>query len=360
MSLKKIGLVLLTGAATLSLSACQVGEAKVSQTDDDDRAAVSALPIDVVLPKQADIFATYLTTTTISSDADAAVIARVGGELVEILVEEGELVDQGQVLARLDGDRLRLQMLQAKAKLERVTKEYERSVRLHQKGLVSASDYEGLRFDMDALNAAYKLKRLDFEYSMIRAPIAGVVSSREVKLGQHVRANDVTFKITDTTKLVAYLTIPQTELAKFSAGIQAELRVDAMPEQTFTATIARISPTIDARTGTFRATAYIDNNAGLIAPGMFGRFNIAYEKHSDALVVPLSAVVREDGESVVYIVENGLAVRRVIKAGIETDSSLEILDGLDGHEQVVITGQGSLRDGSRIFANVVAEWPLAG
>ena len=358
MSLKKIALAALAASATLALTACDVGEAKIASTD--EQAAVTPLPVEVSSPVKADIFATYHTTTTITSDAEAPVLARVGGEVIEILVEEGDQVYQGQKLARLDGDRLRLQMLQAKANLEKVSKEYERFVRLHKKGLVSASAYEGLKFDMDALEAAYELQRLDYEYTIIRAPISGVVSARDVKIGQHVDINDATFKITDTGNLVAYLRIPQTELEKFSAGQQAHVRVDAMPELSFDATIARISPTIDARNGTFRATAYIDNEDGLLAPGMFGRFDIAYEQHVDALIIPAAALVQEDNQTVVYVVEDGTAVRRTIQTGIQTGDYIEVLSGLDEHEQIVVTGQGSLRDGSRVFASIDAEGPVTG
>ena len=158
--------------------------------------AVTPLPVEISSPTKADIFATYHTTTTIESDTEASIIARVGGEVVEILVEEGDQVFQGQILARLDGDRLRLQTLQAKAKLDKADKEYERFVRLHEMGLASASAYEGLKYDMYALEAAYELQRLDYEYTNIRAPISGVISARDVKVGQHVGVNDATFKIT--------------------------------------------------------------------------------------------------------------------------------------------------------------------
>ena len=358
MSLKKITVVALAATFTMILTACGVGEAKVPALD--ELATVTPLPVEVTMPSKADIFATYHTTTNITSDAEAPVLARVGGEVVEILVEEGDEVSHGQLLVRLDGDRLRLQMVQAKANLEKVSKEYERFVRLHEKGLVSASAYEGLRFDMDALNAAYELKRLDYEYTKIRAPISGVVSARDVKVGQHVGINDSTFKITDTSSLVAYLRIPQSELAKFSAGHKANVHVDAMPEISFTATIARISPTIDVRNGTFRATAYIDNEDGLLAPGMFGRFDIAYEQHLDALIIPAAALVIEDNETVVYVVEDGAAVRRTIQTGIQSGDSIEVLSGLDEFAQVVVTGQGSLRDGSRVFASIDTEGPVTG
>ena len=358
MRLKNIGVAALAATLTSILTACGVGEAKIAAAD--EQAIVTPLPVEISSPVKADIFATYHTTTTITSDAEAPVLARVSGEVVEIFVEEGDQVYQGQILARLDGDRLRLQMLQAAANLDKVSKEYERFVRLHAKGLVSASASEGLRFDMDALAAVYKLQRLDYEYTKIRAPISGVVSARDVKIGQHVDVSDATFKITDTSNLVAYLRIPQTELEKFSAGHHVNVKVDAMPELSFDATIMRISPTIDVRNGTFRATATIDNQDGLLAPGMFGRFDIAYEQHVDALVIPAAALVKEDNETVVYVVENGAAVRRAIHTGIRSGDNIEVLSGLDEHEMIVVTGQGGLRDGSRVFASIDTESPVTG
>ena len=349
MNLKRIGVIAATAIITASLSACGVGEAKVA--DPAEIAAATPLPVEVSTPQIADIFATYQTTTTITSDSEAPVLARVSGEVVEILVEEGDEVEKGQVLARLDGDRLRLQMLQAKANLEKTSTAYERYVQLHERGLVSASIFEGLKFDMDALNASYELKRLSYSYTTIRAPISGVVSSRNIKLGQHLMAGAPAFKITDTSKLIAYLRIPQIELSKISAGDAARVRVDAIPEVEFAATIVRISPTIDPLNGTFKATATIDNQDGYLAPGMFGRFNVAYEKHSDVLLIPVAALVEEDNETVVYVVNDGSANRRTIEVGIESDGLVEVLRGLEANEKIVITGQGGLRDGARVLAS---------
>jgi len=346
MNLKRIGLLALAAVMTASLSACGIGEAKTAEVT-----AATPLPVEVAAPLMADIFATYQSTTTIRSDAEAPVLARVSGEVVEILVEEGDDVEQGQLLARLDGERLRLQMVEAKANLEKTRKAYERYVQLHERGLVSASTFEGLKFDMDALKATYELKRLSYNYTKIRAPISGVVSSRNIKLGQHVMAGAAAFKITNTTRLVAYLSIPQTELSKISAGDTAKLRVDAMPEIEFSAVIARISPTIDPRNGTFRATASIENEDGELAPGMFGRFNIAYEKHADALLIPAAALIEEDSETVVYVVSDGLASRRAIEVGIRSGGMVEVLGGLDANEQIVVTGQNGLRDGAKVLAS---------
>jgi membrane fusion protein (multidrug efflux system) len=309
------------------------------------------VPVEVTFPVRADIYATYHATTTIASDADAPVLARVRGEVVQIIAEEGDWVEKGQVLARLDGDRLRLEMLAARADLDRVRQEYARYSDLAERGLVSAAMFDGLKYDADALQATYELKKLNYDYSKIRAPIDGVVSSRDVKLGQNIDANSVAFRITDTSELVAYLQIPQAELAKFSAGHSAYLRVDAMPGADFDATIIRISPTIDVRNGTFRATAFVNNEDGYLVPGMFARFTIEYEKHEDALIIPLDAIVQEDDETAVYVVTNGEVARRTITTGIATDGRVEILNGLAEDEEVVVVGLSGLRDGSKVLAS---------
>jgi membrane fusion protein (multidrug efflux system) len=356
--LKRAIIATLAATGAMLVSACGVGEA--STADEIIETASTPLPVEVVSPVKAEIYATYHTTTTLGSDADAPVLARVDGEVVEILVEEGDVVVEGQVLARLDGERLRLEMEQARANYEMAAGEYERMISLHDRGLVSAASFDGMKYNVDAMRANYELRKLNYDYTNIRATIGGVVSARDIKPGQHVSVNESTFRVTDTRELVAHLKIPQSELPKFHVGHEAEIRVDAMPNEVFMARIDRVSPTIDVKNGTFRATAYVDNTSGHLAPGMFGRFDIAYERHVDALTIPAAAVIEEDNERVVYVVANGEAVRRPVEIGIENGSIVEVLNGLDEDDQIVVTGQGSLRDGSRVLASLPASTTVTG
>ncbi len=339
-----LALVLLGG--TLS-AGCSDGQASAAETSE---AEIAAVPVETTTPSHSDINATYSATASIASDIDAPVTARVAGQVVELLVEEGDRVKAGQILARLDGERLRLEMLSAKANLERAEKEYQRNRDLHERGLVSASMFEGLKYDLDSLQATYDLKRLTFDYSRIRAPISGVVSSREIKPGENLTVGQVAYRITETSELLAYLQIPQTELAKFDVGHTATVSVASMPGTRFVAEIIRISPTIDIDTGTFRATALIDNKEGNLAPGMFGRFTIAYEKHEGVMTIPAAALLDEDDETSVYVVQDGEVSRRQIEVGIEEDGQLEILNGLQDDDQVVVFGHSGLRNGSKVLA----------
>lgn len=333
------------------ISGCGVGEASVAETD--VLAAATPIPVETALPFRSDIYATYAASASIASDADAPVIARIKGEVVDLLVEEGDRVEAGQLLARLDGERLRLEMLAAKANLGRAKKEYKRNTGLHALGLVSTSKHDGLKFDLASLQATYNLARLSYDYANIRATISGVVSSRDIKSGESLAAGQVAFRITETKELLAYLQIPQAELAKFSAGDGATVTVASMPNYDFAATIARISPTIDSRSGTFRATVIIDNEDGNLAPGMFGRFTIAYEKHADALVIPANALLDEDEETTVYVLNDDEVVRRPVEVGIKENGRVEILAGLLEDDQVVVAGHSGLRNGSKVLASII-------
>lgn len=346
----KLTIAVLALSSAAALPGCGTGSA--SGNDTAEIRAATPVPVEVTYPIRADIFATYNATTTITSDADAPVLARVSGEVVQILVNEGDWAERGQILARLDGERLRLEMLAAAANLEQVRKELQRYTDLAQRGLVSIAMFEGLKYDVDALQATYNLRKLDYSYSQIRAPISGFVSSRDIKLGQNIAVNYSAFRITDPSKLVAYLQIPQAELAKFSAGQSVSLQVDSTPDMVFVATIARISPTIDSRNGTFRATAFIENHAGDLVPGMFARFTISYEKHENALTIPIEAIVVEDDETAVYVVSDGKVTRRIVEIGISAGMQVEILSGVEAHEEIVVVGQPGLRDGTKVLASI--------
>ena len=133
-----------------------------------------------------------------------------------------------------------------------------------------------------------------------------------------------------------------------------------MPGHKYAAEIVRISPTIDMRNGTFRATAIIGNESEELAPGMFARFTIAYEKHAEAMVIPTQAIVEEDEQTSVYVVSNGEVTRRRIETGIESDGRIEVLSGLAGDEQIVVVGQSTLRDGSKVLAQTNTQDSYAG
>lgn len=342
---------------TLTLAACQPGADSPGEPDEsgDKGKEAPAIPVEVATATRGDIFAVYSSTAPVEAFAEAEVIAKVGGEVIEILVEEGQHVEEGQVLARLDGDRLRFEMQQAEANLRKLERDYERNVDLKERGIISQGDFEKILYEMEALQASFNLAELELSYTEIRAPIEGVVAQRFIKLGNTLPVNAPTFHIASLEPLIAYLHVPEREYRNLEAGQTARLQVDALQGVAFEGIVARISPVIDPATGTFKVTVELDDPTQRLRPGMFGRINIVYDSHVNALQIPRSAVIEDAGASVVYVIEENTAHRRLVETGYTNGGQVEILEGLSDTDHFVLVGQAGLKQGSKVSVINAAE-----
>lgn len=329
----------------LIMSACDSGDDAGDEEAEDE---VAAIPVETVRPVRGDIDAMYSGTAPIEAFADATVIAKVGGEVREILVEEGDDVSRGQILARLDGDRLRLEKNQAEANLRKLQRDFQRNNDLKDKGLISEGDFEKIQYEMEALQATFDLAALELDYTEIKAPIDGVVSERFVKIGNTIGVNEQTFQVTSLEPLISYLHIPEREYRRINSDQTATIEIDALAGINFEAIVARVSPIVDPATGTFKITIEVSDPSRRLKPGMFGRINIVYDSRAMALQIPRSAVIEEAGESSVFIVTDDTAEKRIIRTGYSEDGNIEVLEGLADDDEIVIVGQMNLKTGSKV------------
>lgn len=332
------------------LAGCSQSDAQTGpgKADPKNPAADSTIPVEVIQPTRGEMLANYTGTATLEAESDAEVIARVGGQVERVLVEEGAQVRGGQVLAVLDGHQLRLQAAQARAQLAKLERDYKRQIELNQKGLIAANAFEGTRFDLDNLRAAYDLAALQLSYTEIRAPFSGVVAVRHIKVGQNLQPGVAAFRVTNTTPLKASVFVPERELRRLKVGQLAAVQVDALPAQSFPAKVTLVAPTIDSQTATFKVTLQVADSAAELKPGMFARVAIVFERKTDALAVPRAALLDADGESRLFVVENGKARQRVVRTGLSDAGRVEIVSGIAQKDQVVIVGQNGLKDGNPV------------
>ena len=343
----RAGIVMLA----LALSACApdgVAGDNAAKEKDEKAKADAAIPVEVAQPVRGEMLAMYSGTATLEAEADAEVIAKVGGEVRRLFVEEGDHVRAGQVLAQLDDRQLRLQAAQSRAARAKAERDFNRQVELHSKGLVSAGAFEGLKYDLDNQVAADDLAQLNLSYSEIRAPFAGIVSERHVKLGQEIAVSTSMFRVTDPTPLKASVFIPERELARLKPGQSASISVDALAGRSFPAAVRLVSPVVDAATATFKVTLEVNDPKGDLKPGMFARVGIVFERRADALTIPRVALLDTDGSSNVFVVTAGKAEQRAIKTGLSNAGRVEIIEGLKGNEQIVVVGQNGLKDGNPV------------
>lgn len=329
---------------TLLLLAGGCGQQGNSGEDaEDDEEDTPPVPVETALPVRGDVNAIFRGTAPIEAYAEADVIARVGGEVREILVEEGDFVSEGDVLARLDGDRLRLELEATTARLRKLERDYQRNVDLNEKGLISTGDFEKIKYEMEALRASRNLAALELDYTLIRAPIDGVVSRRYIKRGNTLAVNDQAFRITSTNPLIIDLHVPEREFAKLAPGQRVRLDIDAMSAEPVYSSVTRVSPVVDSQTGTFKVTIELHEPERQIKPGMFARVSVVYDSRQDALLIPRNAVIEDEGSTSVFVVEDGKARRQPIETGYGSDGMMEILSGVEDGDRVITVGHIGLK-----------------
>lgn len=306
------------------------------------------VPVEVATAARSAVVAAFQGTSNLVAEAEAEVVPKTGGVVLEIMVEEGDKVSAGQVLARLDSDRQRLNMKQSEANLRKLENDFKRQQEMIERKLISQDVYDRSRYDLDTQRASYDIAKLELSYTEIRAPIGGVVSKRNVKVGNLIQLNQPLFKIDDFDPLEAMINVPEREMRLIKAEQPVQMLVDALPDAVFTGSVARVSPVVDAATGTFRVVAQFKDDSGKLRSGMFGRVRIVYDQRSDALVVPRAALVGDNKDASVFVVDKDVAKRRKVTLGYADGGQVEIVDGLAEGEQVVTLGQAALRDGAKV------------
>ncbi len=337
-------------AITLLASACSKSDATSGDPDKkpDDKIVQTAVPVEIVSLVRSDMQSVYTGTATLEAEADAEVVARVGGEVQRIYVEEGTRVRAGQVLASLDSRQLRLQALQARAQLAKVERDYQRQKELSQKGLIAASAMEGLSFDLDNLRANRDLANLQLAYTDIRAPFAGVVASRRIKVGQNLQPGAVTFRVTDPTPLRAAVFVPERELRHLKVGQPAVASIDALAGRSFPAQVQLVAPTVDSGTATFKVTLTVADPKSELKPGMFARLGIVFERKANAVSIPRVALIEGEDLPRIFLVAANKAKSQRIELGLSDGARVEVLTPLPANSQVVVVGQNGLKDGNPV------------
>lgn len=352
----RLALLALALAAGFMLASC--GKANGDSAGKDAKDEVPAVPVEVAATKRAEMAAIYSGTAPIESERKAFVMPKVKGEIRAVLADEGQRVRQGQTLARLDGDQLRLEVALYEATMRKLERDYARNLELQQKGLVSATAIDNLKYELEAAKANWELARLQLSYTEIRSPIAGTVTQRldVVKVGNTVTpvggvidsADSSLFVVEDLDSLILRVNVPERELAKLSVGQLAELAFDAVPGRSFQGQIALISPYINAQTATFEVRIRVTETAGLLRPGMFARVAIVYERKPDALQIPRTALLDGDGPPKVFVVQDGKAAERAVELGLSNGAMIEVVSGLKDGEQVVVVGHGAVKPGAAV------------
>jgi membrane fusion protein (multidrug efflux system) len=303
------------------------------------------IPVVVAIAANEPFTETVEALGTAKANESVVITPTLEERVVDIFFEDGDVVDNDQVLVKLNDSETRYLLAEASAALREQQKQFERISKLAKTNATSRSrldEEQGLLEIARAKVAHLKAQLRDYT---IRAPFAGILGTRQISTGAVVDSDTVITTLDDTTVIKLDFTVPETYLGVLRNGMDVSAKSPAYPDRNFNGTVTAISSRVDPDTRTLTIRAQIPNPDRLLKPGMLLTVNLIKER-SQSLIIPEEAVILEKDKKFALVVsaENTVEKKEII-TGRRSPGKVEVISGLNAGHRVVIKGITRVRPG---------------
>ncbi len=286
---------------------------------------------------------------------------KLAGYADKVLVDFGDKVKAGQVLAEMEREELELQVdaaesvvKQAQATHIRAQGEHERAQQLFAEQIIppqrrdaAEADYKVAEAGVRSAEKSLALIQKRLRDTRVVSPVDGFIQQRFVNPGEHLAASSKLFEVVVVDPLKLRVPVPERYAALAKIGLTMHIEVDALPGEKFNGTLTRISAGVDHATRSLLVEAEIPNPEGKLRPGYFAHVTGVMGEES-VLFIPRSGLYRFAGVERIFIVKDNIVTSRQVKSGIEEGDSVEIAEGLAENEQIVVSSVDRLADGMKV------------
>jgi RND family efflux transporter MFP subunit len=308
--------------------------------------------------------------------AQVDVVSKMTGRIDQLSAEIGDWVQKGTLIAKVDEDEVRQQVNRAAAalevakaslsqkqtELEILKKELDRTVELHENQLIPRRDldtaearYRGAiaqeklaEAQIDQAQAELRELRVRLDNTRILAPISGLVGKRHLDNGALVNPSMPVVSLVDLSTMVMEINAPEKDLVKIHAGLEANIVLDAYPEQKFKGRVIRLSPILDPATRTGSVEIEVPNPKMMLKAEMFARVELDLGTRHNTLLVPREALVNHDQQRGVFKLQDDIARFQPVDAGVTQGGDVEVISGLKEGEAVITLGVNLVKNGDRV------------
>lgn len=271
-----------------------------------------------------------VTTGVLESEAQADISPEASGTVTRIYVEEGDAVSAGQVLATIKNASLDAGADRAAIELERAREALAEAESLHGQGALSDSELRDAKNALRVAEATYGEARASAGFTRLASPIAGTVSLRNVRVGELAQPGSTAFQVVDLDRLRVIVQLPEKDLPSVETGLPVTLTGAYDEEAGATGAVERVSPVVEASSGTVRVTIQVNAEGATLRPGQFVKVRIEVGRHDDVLTLPRRGLVWEDGEPIAWTVVDAPSPEPV--SGEEDEGQDEGADGAAASE----------------------------
>jgi membrane fusion protein (multidrug efflux system) len=308
----------------------------------------AAIPVEVTPVVLGDISDYLLYNSTVETEEFAEVYSRIAGVVEKLSVEEGDWVKKNQPMLQIEQQEYILEEQKARLQYDKQKSEFNRFKALKDKNLVSEEEFETARLAQRQAELAWKQAQLNLDYTIIRAPINGVVGERTVRLGDRIQPSTKLFLISNLADKVVKLYVPQDKLTNSYVNQKVIITTEVLPDIEFQGWVKRISPIVDPVSGTFKITVGVKDPKNKLRPGVFVNARLIVDKHENTTLIPKTALVYENERSYFYTINSDTARKFELKKGFEDAEKVEVENDIPDSALIVVIGQGGLKDGSKI------------
>ena len=342
--------------ASLATSSCSRADARAAS--DAEHAAVSV----VAHAATPTTHAWSMTASGIvQANTTVDVAFQVGGKVVTVGPDEGQVVRAGQPLATLDAAEYRLAVEQASAQADRAARDRDRNRPLLASGAIAPADMDHLESGARQSAAAADLAKKRLADTRLDAPISGIIARRAIEVGATVAPGQPALTIVDLDPVRVRVGVPEADVGHVAIGAASTVRIPAL-DTTFAGRVTLIGVSADPATRSYTVEISVPNPARRLRAGMVAEATIQSKEARSAMMVPASAVLHDggvNGATIVYLLDgDGARVHsRRVTTGTARGDSLELTSGISAGDRVIVAGQQRLRDGA--FVQLVDGKPAA-
>ncbi|HHV71660.1 MAG TPA: efflux RND transporter periplasmic adaptor subunit [Clostridia bacterium] len=315
------------------------------------------VPVETALVARGSIETSTKVTGQLAPKQEVQVTSKTGGKILGLYAESGDWVSKGSTLLQLEGVEVGLQVEQARNSLESTRTTYENMLKnkermdsLYKEGIISQKDWED--FNLQVKNLESQIRQLEISLALaetqvdnlrVEAPISGVITSVSVEEGNFLSPGVPFMTLANLDEIYVEAAVSEALVNKFKPGDKVKVVVQALDKAEFTGVVETVD-LVPNQAKLYPVKILLTNKDNLLKPGMFAEVQLRNEYRENIIAVPVEAVIDNRSEQFVFVVEEGKAVKKPVKLGLTDGKMVEILEGLNEGEELIVVGQNYLAD----------------
>lgn len=340
-------IVLAVLLAAVAITGCK-DQDSIANTEHNSN-EIPAVPVSTVVLNPVPIKDVIFLPGVTEAWQDVQVSANTAGRIEWLGPREGQKVNKGDLLAKIEVSALKAALEHAEAAYQLADDLCERRRRLYERKIIAKEELDQSETQRKLALTDLEQIKVKYNHGFPKSPITGIINHLYVDVGEYADLGKPLADIVNIDKIKINVQVPELDVRYVKKGQKTPLKIDAFPDRELVGIVDFVAFKADPATKTFLVRSVIDNPAHDIRPGMIGRLAFVRKVIPDAIVAPLFSLVDKGGERIVFVEEDGVVQSRTISIGVIEGDRVQITSGLNAGDHLIVKGHTEVEDGMKVI-----------